>query len=195
MAERKTSLSLFESFFTFRKARESLSTRARGWHRLIPWVFLASGLSLLAGITVPLFRIQSFYVLEDEISVVGSIYLLMQDGEVFIALVIALFSIVTPLTKLLASDYVWRARALEARAIQNTIKTIDLLGKWSMLDVFIVAFIVFSVKTSIFANIQTETGIYFFCASVLGSMVGALLLKNAIAQASLPPASDGPQNS
>ena len=185
---RKPSLTLWEVFFTFKKARDSLSTRSRGAYRLIPWIFLASGLSLFIGILAPLFKVNSLYLFTDEVSVVESIVVLFADQEYFVAGVIALFSIVTPITKLLASDYAWRAKPLEEKAVQNTIKTIDLLGKWSMLDVFVVAFIIFTVKTSIFAEIETKIGIYFFGASVLGSMVGTLLLKRAIKAARTPAA-------
>ena len=45
------------------------------------------------------------------------------------------------------------------------------LGKWSMLDVFVVAMMVIITKISGFASAQPRIGIYFFGASVFLAML------------------------
>ena len=50
---------------------------------------------------------------------------------------------------------------------QRLLRVVALLGKWSMLDVFIVAVLVASVKLGILAHASVLSALYFFAASVL----------------------------
>ena len=43
-------------------------------------------------------------------------------------------------------------------------------GKWSMLDVLVVAILVSTVKLGSMANIEVHIGLYIFAMGVLGSM-------------------------
>ena len=46
-----------------------------------------------------------------------------------------------------------------------------LYGKWSMLDVFVVAVLLASVKLGALAQVQIHSGLYAFAASVLLTML------------------------
>ena len=48
---------------------------------------------------------------------------------------------------------------------------VSVLGKWSMLDVFVVAILVVTIKLGILLNIETHAGIFIFAFAVLGSML------------------------
>jgi paraquat-inducible protein A len=48
---------------------------------------------------------------------------------------------------------------------------LSFLGKWSMLDVFVVAILVVTVKLGAIANITVHVGIYLFTLAVLASML------------------------
>ena len=45
------------------------------------------------------------------------------------------------------------------------------VGKWSLLDVLVVALIVFSLQGGFFVSSRLETGIYLFAGAVILSMV------------------------
>jgi paraquat-inducible protein A len=48
---------------------------------------------------------------------------------------------------------------------------LSVYGKWSMLDVFVVALLVVSVKLGAMAEARVEIGIYAFAASVILTML------------------------
>lgn len=93
---------------------------------------------------------------------------LFNANEIFLAVVIVLFSVLFPCAKLaslflLCHDGISRSRELHFKAHA-------FLGKWSMLDVFVIALLVVSLKLGDMVNVQIHCGIYFFAASVLLTM-------------------------
>ncbi|MFO7593789.1 MAG: paraquat-inducible protein A [Pseudomonadota bacterium] len=46
-----------------------------------------------------------------------------------------------------------------------------LLGKWSMLDVFVVAMFIMTVKMGAIVSVEVHTGLYLFSAGVVASML------------------------
>jgi len=55
-------------------------------------------------------------------------------------------------------------------------KRIGWLGKWSMLDVLILALLVFYAKATEFADAISLPGVYFFSASVFLTMIANSLI-------------------
>ena len=174
------SLHWWHLLFTLKRAESSLAKRAKGISKLIPLLLLTAIISLFAGLTIPILRVEKFFLFEDLISIVGAMDELARNGEYLIALIILLFSVIFPILKIIVADYIWRARSVEHKSVSKAIKLIDVLGKWSMLDVFIVGMIVISAKSSGMANATSQPGMYYFGASVLCSMLAVVLLKRAI---------------
>ena len=56
-------------------------------------------------------------------------------------------------------------------------EALEHLGKWSMMDVFVVALVVVIAKISALADAHARYGIYFFGASILLSMAVGLRIK------------------
>jgi paraquat-inducible protein A len=102
-------------------------------------------------------------------SILSGIELLWRDGNRFLAFVIFFFSIVFPIVKLFTLLFLWAARLAEERR-RAMLHWIMVLGKWSMLDVFVVAVVVVAVKLGIFSKATPEPGIYVFAAAILLSM-------------------------
>ena len=72
--------------------------------------------------------------------------------------VIVLFSLLFPVMKLAAAyQAVFRNEKLG--------NWISALGKWSMMDVLLVAIVVFAAKTSGLANAFTQPGVWFYALS------------------------------
>jgi paraquat-inducible protein A len=107
---------------------------------------------------------------------------LWADRDYAICAVIVLFSMVFPVAKLLAGLWVWaRVDALNPRA-HRAVGLVGALGKWSMVDVFVVALLVAAIQVSIITNVEVHAGIYVFSASVLASIALLHILERALAK-------------
>lgn len=111
--------------------------------------------------------------------VVGGLY---ADREYFILAVIVLFSMVFPVVKLLAGLWVWARVDALAGGGRRMVGFVGALGKWSMVDVFVVALLVAAIQVSIITNVAIHSGIYVFTGAVLASIALLHLLERALAQ-------------
>jgi paraquat-inducible protein A len=104
-------------------------------------------------------------------SLVGGMWHLLRDGELFVGGVILLFSVVFPAAKLATLAMSFRA---EKGAAERHLGWLEQLGKWSMLDVFVVAALVVCFKGFPGgSHVRVEWGIYVFAASVVLSMLAS----------------------
>ena len=83
---------------------------------------------------------------------------------------IAVFCVLFPLLKLGLALYLWSLADLAALRGTGLLKVLDTLGKWSMLDVFVVALTVVALNISLVTDVQVHAGIYVFTAAVILSM-------------------------
>jgi paraquat-inducible protein A len=111
-----------------------------------------------------------------QFSLVGGIWHLFQEGELFIGGLILLFSVVFPAIKLAAILMV--VHGSPAVSVRH-MKIMEKLGKWSMLDVFVIASLVVCFKGFPGGtHIQVQWGIYLFALSVLLSMLATQAVKH-----------------
>lgn len=101
-------------------------------------------------------------------SISSGIITMIQNGGVGIGILLFLFSIIFPVWKLATFVYfTYRTKTTPSRSLNIAIK----LGKYSMLDVFVVAVLVIAVKgLPGDSKMVLEPGIYFFTASVIMSL-------------------------
>ncbi|HXV18763.1 MAG TPA: paraquat-inducible protein A, partial [Candidatus Omnitrophota bacterium] len=92
------------------------------------------------------------------------------ENERLLAVVIFLFSVIFPAIKLSMLSVLWYWKFTEARR-RFLIDWIGQLGKWSMLDVFVLAITIVITKTSKFVEAEPKPGIYVFAASILLAMI------------------------
>lgn len=100
---------------------------------------------------------------------------LWRDGNQLIAAIVFLSSIVIPLVKLLALFYLVISIKLfqsHGRRVRTWIyRVVDLIGRWSMLDVFVLAILVALVKLQRLATIIPGRGaMAFACVVVLTTL-------------------------
>ena len=57
------------------------------------------------------------------------------------------------------------------------LKWLGTLGKWSMLDVFVVAIIIVIVKLDPLAKTQAQIGVYIYAAAILCSLVSTMVIE------------------
>jgi len=117
-------------------------------------------------------------------SILGGVVAMFEGGSPGIAIILFLFSVLFPLWKLFTYLRFLRAaragRAAAGRSLGLAIK----LGKYSMLDVFVIAVLVVGVKgLPGGSRVELNAGIYFFAGSVLLSMIAGQFIKSAGAKA------------
>lgn len=110
-------------------------------------------------------------------TILGGVILLIQHGAVPVALVIFLFSVIVPLGKLMAMFYlVWTVkRHSPVSARQRTVmyKITEFVGKWSMVDVFVVAILVALVHLGGLLSIRPGFAALCFAGLVIITMIAA----------------------
>ena len=127
---------------------------------LVLWVALVF---LIAGLTKPMIRFEQFWVFSDTVSLWGGTMTLLRSGETFLGSVLMLFSILFPVIKnlwLLVLAHLGRARGFG-------MKVLGVLGKWSMLDVFVIAILIVSARMDGITEARLLSGLYYFIVSVL----------------------------
>lgn len=104
-------------------------------------------------------------------TVMGSVRLLAEGGDYFVAAVVFLASIVIPPVKLLGLFYLGVAAHFgwtgHRRFRTRLYHVIEMIGKWAMLDVFVLAVMVAAVKLSTLATITAGPGVYPFTIVVV----------------------------
>jgi hypothetical protein len=104
----------------------------------------------------------------------GTILKLYQDGSLTVAIVLLAFSVIVPLLKTFSMLFVsiYEHSPFAAKVV----RFFRHLGKWSMLDVFVVALLLvyLTSSNSDVSRAEPEIGLYFFLAYVLLSMIASL---------------------
>lgn len=118
---------------------------------------------------------QSVFQFESK-SIVSALQKLYHSGQVVIAAIIFLFTIVTPVFKSLMMWVVLFSQNLHFS--QKSIRVLKTIGKWSMLDVFVIAILVtyFTTKSGGATDATLQIGVYYFVSYVIASMLLTYLI-------------------
>lgn len=143
-------------------------------HRWYVPLGLAAALGLLiTGLILPVMRIERLIFWEDYYSIVTGAISLFENGHPILAIILFAFSVVFPNVKLVGLLAVWFVPLEEARR-NRILRWVDLLGRWSMLDVFVVAVMIVLTQSKSFLDAEARSGLYVFTAAVVLSMVMTL---------------------
>lgn len=133
-----------------------------------------STFSFALGLTQPLMRFERLYFLEDRPSLIDMISGLWLDGDAVLAGIVALFSIGFPAVKILLIHM-----AMLTGGKTRSLALLSTVSKWSMLDVMLVALVLFAAKTSGLAAAAILPGLWFYAAATLSTAVAASLCARA----------------
>ncbi len=110
-------------------------------------------------------------------TILGGVVLLIEMGELPIALIIFLFSVMVPSGKLMTLFYlVWsveRASGLDARQRSQMYRITEFIGKWSMVDVFVVAILAALVHLGGLLVVRPGVAAVSFSGVVIITMLAA----------------------
>jgi paraquat-inducible protein A len=110
-------------------------------------------------------------------TILSGIVLFWESGSWMIAALVFIASIVVPLTKLMALTWLLVSVQMKSRArpIQRTqlYRMVEFIGRWSMLDIYVVALTVTLVQVGTLASIEVGPGALAFGAVVVVTMIAA----------------------
>lgn len=107
-------------------------------------------------------------------SLLGGTWELLSHGSWFVGLVVLLFSVVFPLAKILLLLELSLIGSLHRRHRALTYRVMEAAGKWSMMDVLLVAFMVMLVKLGSLVEFHTGPAIFAFVGCVAMSMIASI---------------------
>ncbi len=104
-------------------------------------------------------------------SIVSALMKMFEKQQYVIAGIILLFTIITPIIKTILLIVITLQNKLHLS--QKKIQFLSAIGKWSMLDVFVVAIVVtyFSMKATGKTDANLQIGVYYFSIYVILSMI------------------------
>lgn len=141
---------------------------------LVPLLLFGSTIAFALGVSLPLLRVERFFLMTDEPSLVTIVAGLWRGGDPALALVVGLFSIAFPAVKLALLHVASHGGAAAAARLPAWLGT---LSNWSMLDVVLVALVVFAAKSSGLATAFAKPGLWFFALSVVLTAIVSAMVK------------------
>jgi len=109
-----------------------------------------------------------------ESTIWGGVVELWQSGTQGIAVLVFFCSILIPLMKVLGLLYLCASYQIHSpKKYSSLLRFITVIGRWSMLDVFLVAILVALVKLGTFATVEPELGIVAFAGVVVLTMIAS----------------------
>lgn len=136
----------------------------------IPFLLAAAATLLVLGLFLPVITLKEMVFWKSTFSVITGIQSLFEEKHYILAGIIFLFSIIFPIFKLIALSLIWFSH-LTDQTSKRFLYWLGILGKWSMLDVFVVAITIVITKISGFAEGQARIGIYLFATSIILTML------------------------
>jgi len=125
---------------------------------------------IITGLTLPVMSISKLIFWEDRCSIIQGAASMWRAGHYVLAVVLFAFSVVLPNAKLAALGIVWFT-PMRPGPLRRTVWWTKALGKWSMLDVFVVAVTIVLSQSKALFDASPRIGLYFFAAGVLASLV------------------------
>jgi paraquat-inducible protein A len=137
---------------------------------------IAAAVCYLPANMLPVMVSSTFAGDEDDTILSGVIYL-YTSGSWPLALIVLVASVMVPIGKLLALGYVLvsiqAGKAVGQLERTRLFRIVHIIGKWSMLDVFVVTFTVALVQLKPLMAVMPGEGVLFFAAVVVLTMIAA----------------------
>jgi paraquat-inducible protein A len=150
---------------------------------LLGLMIVGATVCLVLGLTLPIMRLTRFYIWTDVHSLVSIVRELTFSGEIFLAAIICIFSVIFPFFKLLYLLALYSIRQVHPGGDPGRwLKRISWLGKWSMLDVLVLALVIFYAKATNLADATSMPGIYMFALAVILTMIANSMIEQDLSR-------------
>ena len=142
--------------------REKMKTRI---------LVLLAFILFLVGIFAPVLSFQKFFIFSSKVSIITGLFQLLSEGYPILFILIFGFSIVLPFFKLLLLLGLVNGLVHNPGRYMKILHWLAQYGKWSMLDVFVAALLIVTVRLGAMANVKVHFGLYAFAASVILTII------------------------
>ena len=156
----------------------SLANRHPKLNPLILLILSGSVLLLVAGIFSPMMTLSKFIWIENRFSLFDGTLQLFRDGQYLLFVVLLTFSILLPVVKLVFLFRFWTVDSATREQLTRFMDWLSHYGKWSMLDVFVVALLVVIVKLGVMATVEVHYGIYLYAVAGLLIMMATTIINH-----------------
>lgn len=148
----------------------------------VPLVLAGAFVLFITGVFFPFFHVTKFWVFRDAVSVVSGIVSLFREGEYFLFAILTLFTLVFPCVKLALLAVIWAERDHDLARVRRLHTWVEHSGRWSMLDVFVVAILIVALKSAAVAELHIGLGLYLFTFSVVATQFASARIDRLIAR-------------
>lgn len=144
----------------------------------VTWaLLLAAIVAYLPANLYPVMTVVSLGRSQSDTIISGVVYLMLH-GDWPLGLIVFIASVLVPLVKIMALTYLLlsvqrRSPLLRARRTR-LYRLVELVGRWSMVDIFVVALLAALVQVGAIATIQPGVGAIAFTSVVILTMLAAL---------------------
>lgn len=141
------------------------------------WAWLIAGLIVYVPANLyPMLRTTQAFRSQQS-TIVGGVVDLVHHGAIAIAAIVFIASVVIPVGKFIVIAYLAvllsRAGPKNAHRLHQLHEAVEFIGRWSMIDVFVVAILVALVQFDVLASIQPGYAAACFALSVIFTMLSA----------------------
>lgn len=143
----------------------------------VVWALLLTGVVAYIPANVQPMLITRSFGMVSESTIVGGAIELAREGAYFVAAVVLLASVAIPIAKFIAIAYlafsIGRRSPRRLNEKRRLHEIIELIGRWSMIDVFVVAVLAALVQLGFIASISPGPAAAAFALSVVATMLSA----------------------
>lgn len=131
------------------------------------WLLMVATLFFLLGLFLPMITISKFMVINNSISIISGLAELINEGQILIFMIVGIFSVVLPIFKIGFLFLLLQSTITTTKQYKKLLYLMHEYGRWTMLDVMVVAMLIVTVKLGVIASIQVHVGLYLFGLAVL----------------------------
>lgn len=153
---------------------ESQKTSLRAWAGgkgwIIPLLLVTSLVFNILGLVLPFLEIDAAFSKGVIYSLPHSVILMWQHKLYFVSGLILGFSIIFPFFKLISLFAAWFL-PWKSQSRERFLHAIELLGKWSFMDIFVVILLLALTSNQSFISSTIHVGVYYFIGAITLSMI------------------------
>jgi paraquat-inducible protein A len=143
------------------------------------WTFLVAAMILyLPANLLPIMDTESLLMGSHSDTIMSGIVVLWRSGSWLLAVIVFVASIMVPLLKMLALLViliaVHRGVSVHCHDLAKLYRLLEIIGRWSMLDIFVVAILVTLVQLQFVANVTPDKGAAAFGAVVVLTILATM---------------------
>jgi paraquat-inducible protein A len=159
-----------------RRCGEELEFRHHGSIQKTWALIIAAAICYIPANLLPVMNTTTFGASEAD-TILQGVAFLYKSGSWPLALVVLIASVMIPIGKLVALGYllvtVQRGSITSNQERTKLYRLVEIIGRWSMLDVFVVTFTVAMVQLQPLLSVAPGAGVLFFAAVVVLTMLAA----------------------